>query len=131
MKFTKARMRTGETAKLYKAGLIQRFDNGWSVIGKAAAATGKKHAGATFQRHFLTALDALTEYAEPEPGHTRTLVKKASVDAIRALMRQNGSWDQEGDQMNTAERVRWHRAKEPMLNKSIVEFNGQVWRLPP
>jgi len=130
MNFGKARNRTDKTAHLFRDLTIKRHDTGWGVEGEAQKDAKPATLNLRMQHFFLECLDRLADKAEASVGFKGEPVRKVRLPELLAEMIDRGHVNR-GDkgQIPSTERSRFNRAKDALMNKSITEKGGLVWRI--
>jgi len=127
--FTKARLRTPQTAGLFRPQSIVRGADGWTsqpgIGGKAKAMTDRERK----KRWFGQAYSDLASVTEPEMGTGRRFVR---LDDIRERMVQCGFLARENGKISGAERNAFYRAKEDLIATThFAADDVHFWEVHP
>jgi hypothetical protein len=132
--FTKARLRTPETRRLYAPKLIVCGPDGWTVQGLGAAkGKGRKRSDHAddVRAAILAAYDRLADGVTPSPGFDGASVLKVKAETVREAVRDRGflaTKDTGG--VTEADKKTFLRAKTSLIARHVlIEAGGFIWRL--
>jgi hypothetical protein len=126
LEFRKARLRTPQTAGLFKPQLIRRGERGWTSEA-VTVGTPKGSAGARKQRWLAQVYWDLSDGTPLVPGHDGKPVRKVSNAALRQGMIKRGYLATENDKLPDCERKAFQRAREDLIGSG--EFTGDAEHL--
>jgi hypothetical protein len=128
LEFTKARLRTPETASQFLPIVIHLGDWGCEVAGNGAPV--KRNEVEAVADAFMKAFDRLADGTAKTPGLDGNLVQKVAADAIRNELKKRGFLEKdENGKITATGRSHFRRAKTALLGKGkILETDDLIWR---
>ena len=124
--FRKARLRTPQTAGLFKTQLIRRDVDGW--ITEPGTVKAKESAGDRKRAWLMDVYADLAGDVVPTKGHTAALVRKVPIKDIRATMIERGFLALEDGKIPESERTAFRRAREELIrNDGFASDGTSIW----
>ena len=124
--FTKARLRTPQTAGLFKTQLIRRDVDGWTT--EPGTVKAKETAGERKRAWLIDVYANLSGDVTPTPGYTAALVRKVPIKDIRATMIKRGFLALEDGKIPQSERTAFRRAREELIRDHGFASDGtNIW----
>jgi len=113
LEFKKARLRTPQTAGVFKPQLIRRDEHGW--ISEPANVTPKERISDRKRIWFIDVYNTMAEDVPLTPGYNGAPARKVLITAIRETMVKRGHLAKEDGKLPYRERVAFHRARGDLI----------------
>jgi hypothetical protein len=126
LEFRKARLRTPQTAGLFKTQLIRRDVDRWTT--EPGTVKAKESAGDHKRAWLIEVYNDLAGDLVPTPGYTAALVRNVLIKDIRATTIARGFLALEDGKLPAGERTAFRRPREERIRNDEFASDGtSIW----